>query len=168
MSNTRKMYAVAVRDGHELFLFCRVNRSVTGDVYVVPPRPDPNWNPHVSYHASGQYHVKNSAQPYHVSHWQKPDATFLGTHNMGTMGIASHEIRITNAPCKVEDYTEVFEIPIGELSPEIHRTFVSLDLMEPSGEPIITPGGKILRQTIFQDSIPWIVVTLFDTSQDRP
>jgi hypothetical protein len=168
MSNNRRMYAVAIRDGDELWLFCRINRTVTGDVYVAPLRPDPNWNPHVSYHASGQYHVKNYALPYHVSHWQKPDANSLGTHNLSTMGIASHEPRITNAPCKVEDYTEVFEIPISELRPEQYRTFVSLDLTEPSGQPIITPGAKILRQAIFQDSIPWIMVTLFDTSQDRP
>ena len=66
MSNDRnqnRMYAVAVRDGHELFLFCRIRRTVTGDVYVLPPRPDPDWNPHVSYHASGQYHVKGVWPP---------------------------------------------------------------------------------------------------------
>jgi hypothetical protein len=168
MSPDRKMYAVAVRDGRELYLFCCINRSVTGDVYVAPPRPDPSWNAHVSYHASTQYHVKNHAQLYHASHWQRPDATFLGTHNMSTIGIAAHEPRRTNAPCRAEDYTEVFEIPVGELSPETHRTFVSLDLMEPGGQPVIPPGAKILRQSIFRDSVPWIVLTLFETSPDRP
>ena len=161
--NQSCMYAVAVRDGHELFLFCRIRRTVTGDVYVLPPRPDPDWIHHVSYHASGQHHVKSYGHPYHVSHWQKPDANFLGTHHMSTMGIASSEPRITNAPCKVEDYAEVFEISISDLRSDLYRTMLSVDLTESSGQPIITPGARILRQVIFQDAVPWIIVTLFDT-----
>ena len=82
---------------------------------------------------------------------------------MCTMGIASDEPRATNTLCKAADYAEVFEIPVSELRPEMYRTFVSVDLMEPGGKPIISPGGEILRQAIFQDSIPWIHVTLFDT-----
>jgi hypothetical protein len=163
-----RMYAVAVRDGHDLFLFCRIRRTVTGDVYVISPRPAPDWNPHFSYHASGHYHVKNDAHPFHVSHWQRPGANFLGTRNMSTMGIAASEPRITNAPCKAEDYAEVFEIPVSALRPEEYRTFVSIDLMESSGPPIISPGARILRQAIFQDSIPWIMVTLFDTHSNEP
>jgi hypothetical protein len=87
---------------------------------------------------------------------------------MSTIGIAASEPRITNAPCMPEDYVEVFEIPISDLRPELYRTMLSVDLTEPSGRPIITPGAKILRQTIFQDSIPWIVVTLFDTHPNEP
>ena len=112
---------------------------------VLPPRPDPDWKPHVSYHASGQYHVKGDGHPYHVSHWQKPDTSFLGTHNLSTMGIASNEPRITNAPCRSEDYAEVFEISVNDLRPDMYRTMLSVDLMEPSGQPIMTPGAKILR-----------------------
>jgi hypothetical protein len=171
MSNDRKqsrMYAVAVRDGHDLFLFCRIHRAVTGDVYVIPPRPVPKWNPHVSYHASGQYHVKNYDHPYHISHWQRPDANFKSTRNMSTMGIAASEPRITNAPCKVEDYTEVFEIPSSDLRPEMYYTLLSVDLTEAAGRPIITPGARILRQAIFQDTVPWIMVTLFDTYPNEP
>jgi hypothetical protein len=87
---------------------------------------------------------------------------------MSTMGIAASEPRITNAPCKVEDYTEVFEIPIRDLRPEMHRTMLSVDLTEPSGQPIITPGARILRQAIFQDVVPWIMVTLFDAHPNEP
>jgi hypothetical protein len=162
------MYAVAVRDGHELFLFCRINRTVTGDVYVIPPRADPNWNPHVSYHASGQHHVKSYDQPYHVSHWQRPNANLQGTRNMSTMGIAAREPRITNAPCKIEDYTEIFEIPISELRAEEYHTFVSVDLTESSAQLIIAPGARILRQAIFQDTRPWIIVTLYDAHPNEP
>jgi hypothetical protein len=162
------MYAVAVRDGPELFLFCCIRRTVTGDVYVLPPRPDPDWNPHVSYHASGHAHAKYDDPPYHVSHWQRSDPHFQRTRPMSTMEIAAGDPRLTNRPCKVEDYAEVFEISVSDLRPELGRTVLSVDLAEPSGPPIITPGARVLRQATFQDAIPWIMVTLFDTHPIEP
>jgi hypothetical protein len=128
------------------------------------PRLAPDWNPHFSYHASGHYHVKNDSQPFHVSHWQRPDANLPSTRNMSIMGIAASEPRHTNSPCKVEDYVKVFEISISELRPEIYRTFLSIDLTDPDGQPIIYPGATVLRQAIFDDGEPWIMVTLFDVS----
>ena len=112
------MYAVAVRDGPELFLVCRIRRTVTGDVYVLPPRLDPHWNPHVTYHTPGHAHVNPDDPPYHVSHWQRPGMEFQGTRPMSTMGIAAGEPRLTNAPCTVEDYADVFEISVSDLRPE--------------------------------------------------
>src|SRR2546428_12125560 len=54
-----RMYAVAVRDGG-LFLVACIERSPSGDVYVLRPRNQPKeWNPHASYHASGQHHHKS-------------------------------------------------------------------------------------------------------------
>ena len=82
---------------------------------------------------------------------------------MSTMGIASYEPRETHIPCKTEAFDELFEMPVSELRPEQYHTFFSVDLTEPGGHSIIYPGAKILRQTIFQDSIPWILVTLFGT-----
>jgi hypothetical protein len=163
-----RMYAVAVRDGPELFLFCRIRRTVTGDVYILPPRSDSNWNPHVTYHASGHSPVKPDDPPYHVSHWQRPDPHFQRTRPMSIMGIAAAEPGLTNMPCKVEDYAEVFEISVSDLKPEIGRTMLSVDLTEPSGQPIISPGARVLRQAIFQDAIPWIMITLFDTHPIEP
>ena len=87
---------------------------------------------------------------------------------MSTMGIASSEPRLTNSPCKVEDYAEVFEISISDLRSDMYRTMLSVDLTESSGQPIITPGARILRQVIFQDAVPWIMVTLFDTHPIDP
>jgi hypothetical protein len=166
--NQSCMYAVAVRDGHELLLFCRIRRTVTGDVYVLPPRPDPNWNPHVTYHASGHSQAKPDNPPYHVSHWQRPDPHFQRTRPMSIMGITAGEPRLSNVPCKVEDYVEVFEISVSDLRPEMGRTVLSVNLAEPGGQPIIAPGARTLRQATFQDSIPWIMVTLFDMHPNEP
>jgi hypothetical protein len=162
------MYAVAVRDGPELFLVCRIRRTVTGDVYVLPPRPDPHWNPHVTYHATGHAQVKHDDPPYHVSHWQRPGTHFEGTRPMSTMGIAAGEPRLTNMPCKVEDYADVFEISVSDLRPEIGRTMLALDLTGPSGQPVIPAGARVLRQAVFQDASPWIMITLVDTHPTDP
>src|SRR5215475_3332447 len=93
-----RMYAVAVRDGAELFLVGRIRRTLAGDVYVLPPRTGPTWNPHVTYHAAGHAHGNPDDPPYHVSHWQRPGTDFQGTRPMRTVGLAAGEPRLTNAP----------------------------------------------------------------------
>jgi hypothetical protein len=88
--------------------------------------------------------------------------------HMSSIGMVAGESRLTNMPCKVEDYAAVFEIAVSDLRPELGRTVLSVDLAEPSGQPIIDPGARVLRQAIFQDAVPWIMVTLFDTSPIEP
>jgi len=164
--NQGHKYAVTVRDGENLFLVATVCRSRQGDVYVNVPRGYPGLKAHISHHASGQSHVKSYDHKYFIRARQKPDVNFKGTFNMSTMGISSFELRQTYPQCeqcKTEAFDAVFEIPVSELWPEQYRTYVSVDLAEPGGPPIIYPGAQILQQMIFQDSIPWILVTLFDT-----
>ena len=50
------------------------------------------------------------------------------------------------------------------MRPETYRTLLTVDLAEPGGQAIITPGATILRQKAFQDAEPWIMVTLFETA----
>jgi hypothetical protein len=56
--NVRSAYAVAVRDGADLFLFVALARDPLGDVYVniLHQQQGPGWErwkPHTSYHAFG-------------------------------------------------------------------------------------------------------------------
>jgi len=163
-----RLYAVAVRDGQDLFLFLSICRGPQGDVYVNFPRDcKPRWKPHSSYHASGQQHQRSFGHKFLVQHGHKPDANFINTANVVTTGIASDEPRLINTFCQATDFQEVFEIPIGELRSEKYRPFLSVDITEVNGSPIITPEAKVLRQAIFQDSVPWILVTLFDTDTDN-
>ena len=157
------MYAVAVRDD-QLNLILRIRRSPKGDVYALVPRDRPkDWKPHASYHASGQYHHKSSGRPYLIRELQKPDDQFCGTWDLITMGVASNEPRLINSPCQTETFSDVFEIPVGELRAERYQTYLSVDLVEPGGQPIVYPGSMILRQNTFRDAVPWIMVTLFET-----
>ena len=167
--NQDSKYAVAVRDGEDLLLFLSICRGPQGDVYVNFPRDDePAWKPHSSYHASGQHHQKSFGHKALVRDRQKPDVNFRGTENVVTTGIASDEPRAINILCQSASFVDVFEIPLSDLRPEKYRTFVSVDISEPDREPIITPGAKVIRQAVFQDRVPWIIVTLFDTNSEKP
>ncbi len=163
-TDQKRTIAVVVRDGSDLFLFLTICRSETGDVYVNFPRDDiPGWKPHSSYHASGQHHQKSFGHKALVRHRQRPDSKFTGSENVVTTGICCDEPRALNVPCVAGDFHDVFEVPCGELRPERYRTLLAIDIAEPNGQPVITPGAKVIRQAVYQDTIPWILVTLFDT-----
>jgi hypothetical protein len=81
-----------------------------------------------------------------------------------TTGVAAGEARVINTPCNANKFSDVFEIPETTLRPEKYRTFISVDLIPPGGAPIITPGARILQQHVIKDAVPWIVITVFETS----
>jgi hypothetical protein len=79
------------------------------------------------------------------------------------------DLRKWNATCDPADYADIFEIPASVLVPGIGRMMLSIDLTEPCPLPLVPnsccPGFETLSQKAFQDVVPWIVVTLFDTHQ---
>jgi hypothetical protein len=93
-----RMFAVAVRDGDELFLWIRLRRAAGTDIYYVVPtgredeRDWKKWNPHGSWHRDGRVHHKSfDKKMLPVEERQKPDARFEGTYNLITRGLASDE-----------------------------------------------------------------------------
>jgi hypothetical protein len=168
MPGQERKYAVAVRDD-ELYLFFRITRSPSG-VYVMIPMKSPEerkeWNPHASYHASGEHFQKSYDQKFSPRQRQKPDSTFQGVEYIMARPIAAREPRAFNVRCKAEEFYEVFEISVHELRSETYRTAIEIDLAEPQDSPIMpcnaTSRTRIIRQQIFQDAIPWIAATLYD------
>jgi hypothetical protein len=163
MNQGLRNYAVAVRDGVDLFLFLTITRSMSGDVYVniLHNRQGPTWDrwkPHASYHASGQHHQKSFGHKALVFHHQRPDVTFRDTENVVTMDLPVDEPRRLKRPCQTADFDELFEITVGKLTP---NTRISVDVTEPNGRAIITPGARIIWQNAFKDTVPWVVVTVF-------
>ena len=55
-------YAVAVREGSNLWLMLWVRRSPKPEFFVFMPRGDRGWNPHASYHSNGTLHQKSFDQ----------------------------------------------------------------------------------------------------------
>ncbi len=161
-----KMFAVAVRDGADLFLWLRIRRAASGIYYVFATgreeEPDwKKWNPHGSYHKNGQFHHKSFDQKMlPQEQHQKPDSNFQGTKQMVTRPISSDEPRLVGVICDPTKFDEVMEVPVSMLSSKKYETNIAVDVTEPGGQAIITPGGKILLQHAFADTIPWILVTV--------
>jgi hypothetical protein len=65
-------YAVAVREGSDLWLTTWIRRSPKGDVYVLTPRGDRGWNPHASYHRDGTFHMKSHGQKFGAAQKRQP------------------------------------------------------------------------------------------------
>lgn len=161
------LYAVAVREGSDLFLTHTICLDPKTDVYINWIRDhDPDWKPHTSYHASGQYHHKSNGVMIQKKKRQNPDENFSGTENVIQTGIAIDEHRRIHTPYRKTDFQGLFEIPVSDLKPEPGRIQLSVDLAEPKEQPILAPGAKIIRQAVFQDSVPWIMCTLLDTGAD--
>ena len=94
-----RMFAVAVRDRNDLFLWTRLRRAAGTDIYYVLPtgrEHNPKWkkwNPHGSWHKDGRVHHKSFNKKIFPAERQKPNAEFMGTYNLITRGIASDEPR---------------------------------------------------------------------------
>jgi hypothetical protein len=161
-----RMFAVAIRDGKDLFLWIRIRRAIDSDVYYMLPtgRQDPGskkWNPHGSLHKNGRSHHKSFDQKIFPKKDQKPDSNFKGSVNMITVPTASDEPRAFGVICEPAEFSEVIEVPVRILSPRKHKTNVSVDRTEPDGSPSInTSDGQILVRQGFKDSIPWILVSV--------
>ncbi len=158
-------YAVAVRDGERCFLFMWVKRADKGDFYVFLPRPhDTSINAHASYHADGRYHVKTHGLPkIFYQQKQKPDATFAGTAHILDQTIRPSGPRSIGQECKRKDWSAVLEIPVSELADGRSRhTHVSADLVDDRSSPEFVPNARIICQSRYRDSSPYLVLTFYE------
>jgi hypothetical protein len=163
---SERMFAVAVRDGKDLFLWFRIRRAARGDLYYMIPTGRTGaewrkWDPHGSLHKDGRFHHKGYDQKIMAQERQKPDANFKGVENMVTRPISSDEPRAFGVICDLAEFSEVMEIPVEMLSPNKYETVISIDVTEPGGQAIVTfPGREILAQRVFDDSVPHVLVSV--------
>lgn len=160
-------FAVAIRVGRDLFLWIRLRRAPTGDLYYVLPtgrsgRAWKHWNPHGSLHRNGTLHHKTYDNKLHVTTVNRPDANFKGTVHLVSRGAAPDEPSGFGVICDPAQFDEVMEVPVDRLSPNKYETCFYLDLTDTAGLPSINTatGGTICSRHIFKDVVPWVVVTL--------
>ena len=80
---TGNKFAVAVRDGDDLFLWMWFKRDSKSDLYYFIPtgrdhHASKKWNPHGSIHRDGRVHHKSFDRKTFPMRGQKPDADFEG------------------------------------------------------------------------------------------
>ncbi|MGC8476289.1 MAG: hypothetical protein ACP5NP_08040 [Acetobacteraceae bacterium] len=150
-------YAVAVREGSDLWLTLWVRRSPKGEFFVMRPRPEQGWDPHTSYHRDGSLHMKNYAQRARSPEKrQRLGGAFRGTEHLGAY--FGHTPREIGAVCDPGAFSAVVEVPSGVLGPRDGAVIV--DLVEPGGDPVHLPWARVVRQEVFSDTIPWIVIRI--------
>jgi ribosomal protein L30 len=80
-------YAVAVREGSDLWLTLWVRRSPKGEFFVMVPRADRGWDAHVSYHLDGTFHSKSYGRVGLEKKLQPlMGGPFRGTEHLGAHG----------------------------------------------------------------------------------
>jgi hypothetical protein len=158
-------YAVAVREESDLLLVLWIRRTQNGCVFIIMPRPEPGSDAHASYHCDGTFHMKNFKHktPSREKRRRLTDA-FRGTETLGLyQGFTPRE---AGALCDPEAFSEVIEVPPGVLGPR--NGAIVVDLVEPGAQPppfidssrVPFPFqvGPMVREAVFRDKLPWIVV----------
>jgi hypothetical protein len=147
-------YAVAVREGSDLWLTLWVRRSRKGEFFVMTPRCDRDWDPHTSYDLDGTFHMKSHDTKMLSQKKQPLTGEFRGTEHLGAyMG---HGPKSVGAICEPAAFAGIVEVAPGVLGPRNGQVVV--DLVEPGYEPLSWPFAKAPQQIIFKDILPRVVI----------
>jgi len=147
-------FAVAIRDGENLWLTLWIRCSSQGDVYIFQPRGDGAWNPHTSLHRNGRLHVKSHDRKVLPPKKVQPPATMVGAQTLGAFG--GHVPKTVGAVCDPRDFAGVLEVPAGILGPRNGQVVVDL-LSGPDVEPLTWPGNEACRH-LFTEVVPHILI----------
>ena len=150
-------YAVAVREGSDLWLTLWVRRSRKGEFFIMVPRADRDWDPHTSYHLDGTLQMKSHDSTVLPPTKRQPlTGAFRGTEHLG--GFIGHGPKSVGAICDPTAFSGVVEVAPRVLGPR--DGVVTVDLVEPGCEPTAFHWTQIIRQD-FRDAIPWVVITIW-------
>lgn len=150
-------YAVAVREGSDLFLALWVKHSVKGEFFVMLPRLDQDWDVHASYHLDGMRHIKSDGRMALPPVKRQPlTAAFRGTENL--VSFAGYGPKTVGAICDPSAFTAVVELAPGILRSNDGQ--IAVDLVGPNCQPSALPWTKIVRQEVFHDMFPGVMITI--------
>lgn len=150
-------YAVALREGNNLWLTLWVRRSRKGEFFVMHPVGVRDWDPHTSYHLDGTLHTKSYGQKFSSQKRQPLTEPFVGTVDLGIQ--AGHAPKAVGAICDPAAFSGVVEVPSGVLGPRDGA--VAVALVEPGhAPPDYTWGYAAVTQSVFKDIAPNVVITV--------
>jgi hypothetical protein len=152
-------YAVAVQDGHNLWLTLWVKRSHKGEFFVFQPRKEQEWDhrtwdPHTSYHLDGTLHVKSYGKPVIERKNQPLTGVFHGSVDLGTY--AGHGPKGVGAICDPNAFSGVAKVAPGILGPG--DGVVKVDLTEPCYDEMVCPEIHFVSRHVFCHSVPRVVI----------
>jgi hypothetical protein len=124
-------YAVAIRDGPDLWLTLWVRYSPRGEIFIMSPGGNRRGNAHASYHLNGNFHQKSHGDTPRMRQRRQPlRAAFKGSEHLGLYG--GHGTKSIGAVCDPKAFDGVVIVEPGILGP--HSGSVGVDLVEPGYE----------------------------------
>jgi hypothetical protein len=153
-------YAIAIRDGADLWLALWIKRSAKPEYFIFHPITDGNWNPHSSLHKDGTFHMKSYDKVMLEPRPKQRPSAVKGTEHLGAYG--GFGPKAVRAICDPADFTGIFEVPPCVLGPR--NGMVTVDLIEPGSgaEPLMHPAEEVARHC-FSGTVPHVLVRIFRT-----
>lgn len=149
-------YAVAIREGSDLWLTLWVRCSRKGEVFVMYPRAERDWDAHASYHLDGTLHQKSHGRVMEPVLKRQPlTAAFTGAETLGVYG--GHG-KSSGAVCNPAAFTGVVAVEPGILGPR--HGAIAIDLIGPGAEPIPFIGKVVQQQTFTRGNRPSVDITI--------
>lgn len=124
---------------------------------MIPREDRAKWDPHVSRHANGWEHHKSFARPSLRTRRQVPDENFRGSENLVTIPL--HRDGLIEMKDNAQ-FDEIFPVSLCEIVSD-PPPLLAVDLTEPFGSPIVTPGARIIQEFKIKDQVPWIALTIY-------
>lgn len=151
-------YAVAVREGADLWLVLWVRCNRKGEFFVLKTMNDRDWNPHTSYHIDGSLHHKSWDRKVLPPQKRQPlIGPFRGCEPL--LQYTGYTPKAVGAVCDPTAFTGVVEIPSGILGPKDGS--IGVDLVEPGAKPLdYSTGAEIVSQSVFREVAPNVVITI--------
>ncbi|ULA59257.1 MAG: hypothetical protein LZF60_110046 [Nitrospira sp.] len=141
-------YAVAVREGTDLFLVLWVRRNQKGEYFVLKPMSDRQLNLHSNYHRDGTLHHKIIKQKF-LPAQKSPSFPIMN-------GFIPDD---TRAICAPKAFTGIVEVASGILGPRHGCIGVALTDLG-IGLPDYTWAYQVLTQTVFREVSPHVVISI--------
>lgn len=152
-------YAVALRDGSDLWLAIWVKHTPKGEFFVFVPTLDQDWDLHASYHLDGTVHVKSRGSKVLSPNKRQPlTGVFKGSENLLTFG--GYAPKSVGAVCDPAAFAGILEIGPGILGPR--NGMISVDLVAP-GCDAINHFTALVKRQVFRDVTPWVVLSIWST-----
>ena len=151
-------YAVALQDDSGLWLTMWVRCTRKGEIFIMYPRGDRDWDAHASYHLDGTLHQKSHGAKTQTLKRQPLGASFKGSEHLGSY--AGHG-KSSGAVCDPKAFDEVVAIGPEILGP-IHG-FIAFDLVQAGYEPKPNPG--VIRRVCTRGARPSLIITVCQADQ---
>jgi hypothetical protein len=149
-------YAVAIRKKSDLWLTLWVRYSKKGEVFIMYPRGDSDWDAHASYHLDGTLHQKSYGRIIGATLKRQPlTGAFKGSEHLGMYG--GHGTS-NGAVCDPAVFTRTVIVESGVPGPR--HGVVAIDLVEPGCEPMPFFGKQIVREVFPRQGRPSVVITI--------